>query len=241
MTDVITSLPQKSESWQMFDTISRTYDRLNFILSIGIDRIWRKKLASFLPIHQPLSILDCATGTADQLLALLKSGRRIHKADGIDLSVEMLKVGQKKIANSPFADKTKLHVSSADKLPFADESYDFVSISFGIRNMPDPIACLKEMLRVTGRGGRICVLEFSLPQNTNLRKLHLFYLRHVLPKIGALFSKNKTAYIYLNQTIETFPYGTGFVELMEEAGLVNCTAYPLTFGIATLYVGHRPL
>lgn len=229
----------KSDAWKMFNQISPTYDRTNRILSLGIDQYWRKKVARFLPHKDKIRLLDCATGTGDQIFSLMKKSDRIHQAIGIDLASEMLRIGKQKLKKKSYAHQVTLKQASVLALPFVDNSFDCATISFGIRNVPDVGASLKEIFRVLAPGGRILVLEFSLPKNQKLKTAHLYYLRHWMPKIGALISKDKTAYTYLNETIESFPYGQEFCALLEETGFRNVLAHPLTFGIATLYQGDK--
>lgn len=221
---------------QMFNSISPVYDKINRVLSFGIDKRWRKKMGRFLPPGENLRLLDLATGTGDQLLSLMRTGK-IDKALGIDVAEEMLHVGKQKIDLSPYASKVELKVGSALETGEEGNSFDCATITFGIRNTESPLLCLKEMFRLLTPGGRAIILEFSLPNNRMIRGIHILYLRHVLPWIGGLLSGKKMAYSYLNRTIESFPYGDSFCKLMEEAGFSTPTAIPLTFGVATLYVG----
>jgi len=222
----------------MFNAISPTYDRVNRILSFGLDVHWRKKLLSFLPPGQNLKGLDLATGTCDQLLCLMKTGK-FQYGMGIDLAQEMLAKGKEKVFHFPFAKKVDLKVASALQIPAEDGVFDCVTISFGIRNVESVHNCLKEMLRVLTPGGKGLILEFSLPNKKLVRFLHLLYLRRILPFVGGLVSRKKSAYTYLNQTIESFPYGDAFCREMREVGFQNIKAHPLTFGVATLYVGEK--
>lgn len=224
--------PSKQESWKMFDTISPTYDRVNRILSLGMDRSWRRKAARFLP-EGPLRLLDLATGTGDQIAALLPT-KKIESAVGIDLSSEMLSIAQKKLGSEP-------HISfqraDAEELPFANDSFNAATFSFGIRNVPSPLRALKEVHRILKPNGRALILEFSLPP-LPIRPFYLFYLRHILPHLGGALSRKFSAYRYLNETIETFPSGQAFRSLMEEAGF-KAFSHPMAFGAVTLYVGEK--
>ena len=230
--------PSRTEVWKMFDAISPTYDRINRILSLGMDRSWRSKAAEHLPTKENLALLDLATGTADQLIALFDSKASIKSAIGIDLSSEMLSIGKKKIDQKPYKEKVSLQRGDAEKIPFKDASFHAVSLSFGIRNVIDPLTSMKEIHRVLKKGGKCLILEFSLPPKP-IRPFYLFYLRHILPYIGALFSKSKNAYRYLNQTIETFPSGNAFLDLLEKAEFTKKAAYPMAFGAVTLYVAEK--
>ncbi len=222
---------------QMFNEISSSYDWVNRILSFGIDRRWRKRLLSHLPKKKDLRLLDLATGTGDQLLSLLKSGK-IGDAVGIDLAEEMLSIGRKKIIAQGYGDQVRMQVGSATKIPSEDSLFDCVTISFGIRNVQGD--CLPEIYRVLKPKGKVLILEFSLPKNRIIRVLHLFYLRHILPFVGGLISGKRSAYRYLNKTIESFPYGDQFLARMERSGFIKLKAIPLTFGVATLYIGVKP-
>lgn len=230
---------EKEHIWRTFDTIAPTYDRINRILSLGIDLLWRKKMGTFLPEGEKLKLLDCASGTADQLLSLLKRHPQIGSAIASDLSKEMLAIGEKKVAKSPFREKVRFMEADACSLPFEEASFDCVTISFGIRNVPDVSKALTEFYRVLKPGGRLLILEFSQPKAKWLRGLFLFYLRHVLPKVGGLLSGNRKAYAYLNSSIEGFPYGKEFSSLLERANFSSATHLPLSCGIATIYTGDK--
>lgn len=222
----------------MFNAISTSYDRVNRILSFGIDVRWRKKMVEHLPQGERLTLLDLATGTCDQLLTLMQSGK-FASAIGMDLAEEMLKMGREKVSQSPFSKKVVLQLASALEIPLEENVFDCVSISFGIRNVVDIAKCLEEMHRVLKPGGKGLILEFSLPKNRAVRFFHLLYLRYFLPLIGGIVSGKRSAYSYLNQTIESFPYGNAFCQFMEKGGFTKVKAYPLTWGVATLYVGEK--
>jgi demethylmenaquinone methyltransferase/2-methoxy-6-polyprenyl-1,4-benzoquinol methylase len=233
------SEPSRADIWKMFDRISPTYDRVNRAMTLGMDQYWRRKLAHYLPEREGIRLLDCATGTADQILALMERSERISCAVGIDLAEEMLAVGKRKIAKTPYCSKVSLEVCSALELSYPDNSFDCTTISFGIRNVTDVGRCLGEIYRVLTSKGRTLILECSLPTNPFLRKIHAGYLRHFLPCIGAVISKHKEAYDYLNKTVESFPCGENFCSLLKEAGFKNVHAHPLTGGIVTLYRGDK--
>ena len=222
---------------QMFNEISPSYDRVNRILSLGLDAKWRKKMIDHLPKGDNLHLLDLATGTCDQLIPLMHTGK-IASATGLDLAEELLKIGRQKIEKLPFKDRVALTCSNALDIPAEDHSFDCVTMTFGVRNVQGN--CLGEIFRVLKKGGRVLILEFSLPKNRLCKRLHLFYLRTLLPLIGGWLSKNRSAYTYLSQTIENFPYGEAFVSLMQQEGFVQVKALPLTFGAVTLYVGEKP-
>ncbi len=214
----------------LFDHIAPSYDRINRLLSFGIDRYWRRALLRHLPQKEGIVAVDLATGTGDQILALLKS-RKIAKVYGFDLSEEMLKLAKKKMRD----ERVSLSLGNALSIPLDDESADIVSISFGIRNVTDLPKCLDEIHRVLRPGGVALILEFSMPRFSLIRWPYLFYLRHILPKVGRWLSSHYDAYTYLNETIESFPSGDAFLEKMK--GFSKVEALPLTFGIVSLYIG----
>ncbi len=233
------TLPSKSESWRMFDEISPRYDFLNHFLSFGLDRRWRRKLVSFLPPKVNQRLLDLATGTADTILSFFRYSSRVNSAVGIDLADKMLEIGRLKVKQKKLQDKIVLKHADANQIPFEAQTFDIVSMAFGIRNVVDPLIILKEMSRVLKGEGRTLILEFSLPSKGVIRAIHLFYLRTVVPLIGWIFSQNYHAYRYLNLTIEEFPYGENFCRLMREAGFKAVKANPLFFGAATIYQGDK--
>lgn len=225
----------------MFDRIAGRYDFLNRSLSFGRDVSWRKRMRRYLPKNRPLKLVDLATGTADQILFLLDGKAEIAEAVGYDLSEEMLEIGRGKIRERHLEDTVQLLTGDAMACPAADQSADVVTISFGIRNVLDVPTALRDMKRILQPGGTLCILECSLPANAFVRWGYLTYFRHVLPKIGGWVSGDAYAYNYLNKTVETFPCGEAFCQLMRAAGFEAVQAEPLTFGVATLYCGRRPL
>jgi len=233
------SSPSKQESWRMFNRIARRYDLLNRLLSLRQDVRWRKKLTEYLPDRENLFVLDLATGTADVLLSLFANSPRVSRGIGVDPAEEMLRIGQKKIQQQQLSDRIELRTGDAMQLPFPASTFDVVTIAFGIRNVPDVPAALSEMYRILKRGGRALVLEFSLPENKLLRTLYLFYFRHILPGVGGFISGDAFAYKYLNRTVETFPYGEDFCEILRAQKFENVRYAPLTFGIATIYRGDK--
>lgn len=231
--------PSRQQAFKMFDRIAHRYDLLNRLLSMGTDVNWRKKLNRRVPQGQDLHVLDLATGTADVLIAMDRACPQVSTGVGLDMSGGMLKYGQLKLKRLALDEKFRLVRGDATCIGLASESFDAVSISFGIRNVLDVSKGLEEMRRVLKPGGRALILEFSLPANRPFRALYLFYFRNILPRIGALLSGDSHAYRYLNETVETFPYGEDFCQLMRDAGFENATVTPLTFGIASLYQGER--
>jgi demethylmenaquinone methyltransferase/2-methoxy-6-polyprenyl-1,4-benzoquinol methylase len=233
------SEPSREQVWEMFDRIAHRYDALNRILSGGIDVHWRQKLIEQLPARPNITLLDLATGTADVLLTLCKAVPGITQADGMDLSEKMLDMGRHKVQNARLQEIITLSTGDAGAIPAADNHYDAATISFGIRNVPSVSVCLQEMHRVLKPGGRALILEFSTPTQPLFRKAYFAYLRHILPHIGARLSGDSYAYRYLNQTIETFPSGQEFADLMIAAGFSDVQYTPLTLGIASIYQGDK--
>lgn len=231
--------PSREGIWEMFNSISPTYDCVNKVLTLGLDQIWRKRMKTFLPLGNDLSILDCATGTGDQIAALMEENVSIQSIIGIDLAEEMIKIAKKKMEKKPYADQVSFQLASALELPFPDNHFDCVTIAFGIRNVMDVMAAFQEFRRVLKPGGRVLILEGTVPQHKLLRAFHLVYLRYFLPCIGGILSKNRQAYRYLNHTIETFPQGEKFNGKMRAAGFVNVQENPLLGGITTIYQGDK--
>lgn len=225
--------PSRESVWKMFNRLSPTYDRINRIVSFGQDKRWRKKVAAQLPNQKKLKVLDLATGTGDQALALLESSASIQTLVGIDLAEEMLAIAKRKIPS-----RVEFMKADAEKLPFRADFFDATTFSFGIRNVKNPLLSLKEIYRVLKPKGRSLILEFSLPPQP-IRSFFLFYLRHIMPKIAGLISRNYSAYRYLNQTIETFPSGKEFCLLMKEAGFTRIRTIPMNLGAVTLYIGEK--
>jgi demethylmenaquinone methyltransferase/2-methoxy-6-polyprenyl-1,4-benzoquinol methylase len=226
--------PSRERVWEMFDRVAPTYDLLNRLLSAGCDIGWRRRLAAHLPNGSDLAVLDLATGTGDILLTLAETGRT-NIGVGLDMASAMLRRGREKSAARGWSDRITWIRADAGKLPIGSGTFDVVTIAFGIRNFVAVERSLAEIHRVLKPGGRLLILEFSLPENALVRRFYLFYLRHVLPLVGRIISGDRYAYRYLDRTIEAFPYGDAFCRLMNGAGLVRSRALPLTMGVATLY------
>jgi len=229
----------RREVWKMFDRIANRYDLLNRLLSFGQDVIWRRRVGGHLKDIPDQLILDLATGTGDLLITVCQKNRQVKSGVGIDLAEKMLEIGRRKIADKNLVSQLKLEIGDAVNIPFSDSSFDAVMVAFGIRNLEDIHRGLLEMNRVLKDGGRAIILEFSLPANRIVRSFYVFYFRHILPRIGALVSGDAYAYSYLNETVEAFPYGRDFEDLMSQAGFSKVKSTPLTFGIATIYQGDK--
>ncbi len=233
--------PPRTGIWRMFDRIARRYDLLNHLLSLGQDIRWRKKVARFLVNKYDQYILDLATGTGDQLLYMFSCSDRIDRALGTDLALKMLDRGREKVKKRKLEDRIVLEEGDAENIQYPDNIFDAVTISFGIRNLMSVERSLSEMYRVLKPAGRVLILEFSIPQNILMRSIYLFYFRYLLPFIGSVISGDRYAYRYLNETVEGFPYGDAFCQMLRESGFENVSMYPQTFGIATIYCGDKTL
>ena len=220
----------------IFDQIAHKYDPINRILSLGQDQRWRREVARFIP-NEPFDLLDLAAGTGDQIIALFEAGAPVRKAIGLDLSEPMLEIGRQKLAERGYA--ASLQQGDAQQLPFPDCSFDICTISFGIRNVEQPILALREMHRILRPGGRCLILEFSIPENRLIRPLYLFYLRSLLPRIGGWISKNPSAYRYLNRTIESFPSGQAVCDLLRAASFTQIEHHSMNLGGVALYEARR--
>jgi len=229
----------KSNSWQMFNDISPRYDLLNHLLSFGLDIRWRRQISRYLSNKPNQKVLDLATGTGDVLISLLNNNAKVQSGIGLDLAGKMMDIGRHKIKENDLDMRIILKHGDAHHVPYDANTFDVSTIAFGIRNMNDPGRVLREMHRVLKDEGKALILEFSLPANPIIRAGHIFYLRYIIPLIGALFSGHYRAYRYLNQTIESFPYGQHFCQRMVNAGFKNVKAHPLLFGVATIYSGDK--
>lgn len=227
----------------MFNGIAGRYDLLNLMLSFGIDTLWRAKLIKFVLAGKPSNILDIACGTGDLALIFGKKG---VAATGADISANMLNVARKK-AEKRFNSEESLKkgvrpdfiLASADELPFERESFDAVTISFGIRNFEKRAEALSEIIRVMRPGGSLAILEFASPKNTIWKALYGFYLKHFVPLVGRLVSGDKYAYRYLSDSIESFPKYENFCKEMSDAGFDVCRFRSLSGGIAALYTAYK--
>jgi demethylmenaquinone methyltransferase/2-methoxy-6-polyprenyl-1,4-benzoquinol methylase len=223
---------------QMFGAIAPRYDFLNRLLSFGIDRRWRTKAVRLLKYREGSRILDVATGTGDVALEIALQTPASVKITGADFCQEMVDLGAVKVAASPYADRIDLKVAPCEDLPFANDTFDSITIAFGIRNVVDRKLGLAEMWRVLRPGGRMIILEFSTPRSQLFRQLYYFYFRQLLPVVGGLFSRYN-AYKYLPDSVLEFPSQEEFSQMIGEAGFRNIHLHELTFGIATIYVGEK--
>lgn len=226
---------KKEQVAEMFNAISPKYDALNRILSAGIDQSWRRKTLREIRATGALNLLDVATGTADLALALAKGipGSRVV---GVDISAGMLEVGRSKVRARDLEGRVRLDLGDGEQLPYEESSFGAVTVAFGVRNFENLEQGLRDMRRVLEPGGSLAVLEFSQPTAWPLRSLYLFYFKNILPRIGRLVSKDASAYTYLPNSVQAFPYGEAFAAKLREAGFKSVRVRPLTFGIASLYL-----
>lgn len=223
---------------QMFDDIANRYDLLNRLLSFGIDRRWRRFAVSQLSIPKNGRVLDIATGTCDVALEIAKQTDPSVTIVGEDFTQGMLVQGQTKLNNSPYAERIMLVNAPCEEIPHPDNSFDGITIAFGIRNVVDRQAGLCEMFRVLKPGGRAVILEFSNPKSQLFRKIYYFYFQKILPTLGGLISK-RSAYQYLPDSVIEFPSQEEFSQMMADAGFKRVQYVDQTFGIATVYVGDK--
>lgn len=234
LTPYNTNESKKEQVATMFNNVAGTYDFLNHFFSLGIDKLWRRKLVKLIGKTHPKQILDVATGTAD--LAIAEAKLNPDRIVGVDISEKMLEVGREKIKKYP---NIELQLADGENLPFENDTFDAVSISFGIRNFENAIAGLSDMRRVLKPNAKLFVLEFSKPTNWFIKKIYYFYFCHVLPFVGKIVSKDARAYAYLPESVKIFPDGKKFVELLQYAGFKNIECKPLTFGISTIYIAEK--
>lgn len=227
---------KKEQVAEMFDDIAPKYDFLNRFLSAGIDVRWRKKALSQLIPYQPVTMLDVATGTGD---VAIMAARILHpkKIIGIDISQGMLELGRKKLLKEGLDRQIELQSGDSEAIKFPDASFDAVTVAFGVRNFEHLEKGLQEIRRVLRPGGRLIVLEFSKPSLPGIQQLYQMYMGIVAPGMGQLFSKNRDAYQYLSNSVEKFPEGKAFVEILQKTGFKDTTCKKLSFGICSIYGG----
>lgn len=217
----------------MFNDIANRYDLLNHMLSFGIDRRWRRKLIRRLPAESKIALLDVATGTGDLAIAAAASTQCIITAT--DIAEKMMEAGRRKVESAGLTNRITFLKADAEALPFEEAAFDAVMAAFGVRNFEIPGKGLAEFFRVLKPGGKLLILEFSMPKNKGLRIIYSLYFGRILPLIGRLVSKHPDAYRYLPDSVSDFPFGDAFTSLLIDAGFTRATATPLSGGIATLY------
>ena len=223
---------------EMFTSIAPRYDFLNKLLSLGQDKYWRQRAIDLLDPIENERILDVATGTGDMIIEVAKRNLSVQ-IFGLDFSHRMLDLGRIKIVQNDYNQRVSFQIGSGECLPFANESFDGVVCAFGIRNFADAPLGLREFFRVLKPGGRVVVLEFSLPQNQFLNTIYEWYFNLVLPKIGNIVSGHANAYSYLSESVASFPSQKKFIRCIEKIGFKKVYFTELTFGIVTIYHGYK--
>ena len=231
------SLSKKDQVAKMFNNISRRYDFLNQLLSLGIDKMWRRRAIGVLEPLNPKVVLDVATGTGEFALEALRLNP--DKIYGIDIADGMLDIGREKILAKKVSERIELLHGDSENIPFMENKFDAVTVAFGVRNFENLKRGLSEILRVLKPGGMIVVLEFSKPSSFPFKQIYNFYFRFILPRIGSMVSHDKAAYTYLPKSVEAFPDGEDFLRILHDVGFKNTKCSSLTFGISSIYIGSK--
>ncbi|TDQ30700.1 bifunctional demethylmenaquinone methyltransferase/2-methoxy-6-polyprenyl-1,4-benzoquinol methylase UbiE [Zeaxanthinibacter enoshimensis] len=230
-------LGKKAQVRQMFDTISERYDGLNRVISFGIDVKWRKKVVKLVAAAKPDTILDIATGTGDLAIQMASTGAK--RIVGLDISPGMLEVGKKKVSSRSLNETVEMVVGDSEDLPFEADSFDAVTVAFGVRNFEDLEKGLSEIYRVLKPGGTFVVLETSVPTKAPYLQGYRAYTRYLLPAMGKLLSRDRDAYAYLSESAAAFPHGQAFNNILEKIGFIGVENKPQTFGVASIYVATK--
>lgn len=228
---------KKEQVADMFDNISHRYDFLNHFLSLGIDKLWRKKAVRLISKNAPKEILDIATGTGDFAIESLKLDPKA--VIGVDISNGMLEKGKDKIIKKGYDKVITLQYGDSEDLPFEDNSFDAITVGFGVRNFENLEKGLGEILRVLRPGGIAAILEFSKPKKFPIKQSFNFYSKHVLPRVGNAISKDSSAYTYLPESVDAFPEGQGFLDILSKVGFSELNKKEVSGGIATIYTGQK--
>jgi demethylmenaquinone methyltransferase/2-methoxy-6-polyprenyl-1,4-benzoquinol methylase len=228
---------KKEQVATMFNNIAPKYDFLNQLLSLGIHKGWRRKSIALLKAQQPKTILDIATGTGDFAIEAMKLNP--DKVIGVDISEGMLKLGVEKINKLGLQNKIELKLGDSENLAFSDNSFDAITVGFGVRNFENLEKGIKDIYRVLNPNGMLVILEFSKPQSFPVKQVYHFYFKYVTPFIGKLFSKDNSAYAYLPESVNAFPSTEKFLNLLSDTGFKEAKAIPVTFGIASIYVAKK--
>ena len=229
-----TEANKKGQIEDMFDNIAGSYDLLNHLFTLGIDRGWRKKMIKMLAPAKPQSILDMATGTGDVAIMTAKI-LKPKEIIGIDLSNKMLEIGREKIKKAGLDNIISMSQGDSEEIKFPDERFDAVTVAFGVRNFENLKQGLSEMYRVTKIGGEVAILEFSIPSSFLFNSLYKIYSKHIMPFVGRMTSGDASAYTYLYESVQQFPHGQTFINILNEVGFKNSTSRPLFGGICTIY------
>tara|TARA_R110002074_G_scaffold152409_4_gene306384 strand:+ start:133 stop:864 length:732 start_codon:yes stop_codon:yes gene_type:complete len=230
-------LSKKVQVTKMFDTISKEYDGLNRVISFGIDVKWRNKVVKLVANENPKNILDIATGTGDLAISLTSTNAK--EIIGLDISGGMLEVGRKKISSKKLDGIISMVIGDSEDLPFKDNTFDAITVAFGVRNFENLEKGLSEILRVLKPNGIFAILETSVPTNPIYKIGYKFYSKLILPTIGKLFSKDRVAYKYLSESASVFPYGEALNNILRKIGFINVEDKPQTMGVATIYTASK--
>ncbi len=228
-------MARKEQVKDIFNDIAPKYDLLNHLLSLNIDKGWRRKAMKYIDKGGHGHLLDVACGTGDFSIAAYRAG--VRQITGIDISANMVEVGRRKIRELGLEPYIDLQVGDTEQMEFADQSFDVVTVAFGVRNFEHLKIGLQEMWRVLRPGGKVIILEFSMPERFPMKQLYRLYFRHILPTIGGWVSGNKQAYTYLPESVMKFPQGEAFLNILKECGFVAPIQKRLSCGITSLYVG----
>jgi demethylmenaquinone methyltransferase / 2-methoxy-6-polyprenyl-1,4-benzoquinol methylase len=233
-----TEKSKKDQVAEMFDNVSVRYDFLNHFLSLGIDYYWRKKALNLLRSEKPKLILDVATGTGDfaiEAVGIVKP----EKIVGVDISEGMMKLGREKIKKKNLDHIIELKYGDSENLPFDNNTFDAVTVSFGVRNFENLEKGLKNIYDVIRPGGTCLILEFSKPGSFPIKQLYNFYFKNILPLLGKIISKDRSAYTYLFESVQVFPDGNQFLDIFKSIGFKQTKWVPLAFGITSIYIGKK--
>ena len=230
---------KKIQVRQMFDGISSQYDLLNRIISGGIDVKWRKNVVDLLLVKKPQKILDVATGTGDLAVALAQT--QASEIVGIDISEGMLDIGKQKVKKGQWDKRIKMQIGDSENIDYPANYFDAVTVAFGVRNFENLNKGLSEILRVLRPGGDLIILETAVPQKFPLRQFYRFYTHSVMPLIGWFFSKDKSAYQYLSDSANAFPFGEAFNNILAKNGFIAIEDLPQTLGVASIYRAKKPI
>lgn len=230
-------MAKKEVVQNIFNDIAPKYDLLNHLLSMNIDKGWRKKAMKYIGEDEKNRLLDVACGTGDFSIAASRSG--VKQVTGIDISANMVEIGRKKVLELGMESCIDLKIGDSEQMEFPDGTFDVVTVAFGVRNFEHLEKGLREMQRVLRPGGKVIILEFSMPEYFPMKQFYRFYFRHILPTIGGWISGNKGAYTYLPESVMKFPQGHTFLDIMQRCGFEKPIQRKLSFGIASLYIAYR--
>ncbi|MCM1297211.1 MAG: bifunctional demethylmenaquinone methyltransferase/2-methoxy-6-polyprenyl-1,4-benzoquinol methylase UbiE [Muribaculaceae bacterium] len=230
--------PKTAQVRDMFDSIAPAYDFMNRAMTFGIDKLWRSKAVAMIAKNNPRHILDIATGTAD-LAIKLANELRPYSVTGIDLSESMIEIGRKKVQQCGLTDIITLIQADSLNMPFADNTFDCVTVAYGVRNFEHLDRGYSEMFRVMKPGATLCVIELSTPDSPVVKPFYRFYTSRIIPAVGRLISKDVRAYSYLPESIAAVPQGNNMLQLMKDAGFSDCNCRSLTFGTCSIYTARK--